>query len=249
MEMTPPPPAPNPSVPPRPTRHWPRRVGIGAAVAVLLGVGGPYLYIHLIEGPPPARLSVSAPRAATTPPLVSDGPAPELAGTYRVGTGSVAGYRVGEVLFGQSATAVGRTSAVTGTMTITGTSVTSAAFTVDLTTVKSDRSQRDGQFRGRIMDTSTYPTATFTLTAPISLGSVPPDGTTVTENATGMLGLHGVTKTVTFPVTGKRSGTTISVSGAVPIVFADYHIDNPSGGPATTQDHGTLEFLLDLTHT
>jgi len=216
-------------------------------MAVLLGVGGPYVYIHLIEGPPPARLSVSAPPAATPAPATT-GPSTALAGTYRVGTGSLAGYRVGEVLFGQSATAVGRTSAVSGTMTIAGTTVTAATFTVDLTTVKSDRSQRDGQFRGRIMDTSTYPTATFTLTAPIALGSLPPDGATVTQNATGSLALHGVTKTVTFPVTGKRSGATISVSGSIPIVFADFHIDNPSGGPATTQDHGTMEFLLNLTH-
>jgi hypothetical protein len=38
----------------------------------------------------------------------------------------------------------------------------------------------------------------------------------------------------------------IQVSGSVPITFADYSIDNPSGGPASVGDSGTLEFLLVL---
>ncbi len=44
-----------------------------------------------------------------------------------------------------------------------------------MTTVKSDRSQRDGQFQGRIMDTSQFPTGTFTLTSPVELAPVPKD--------------------------------------------------------------------------
>jgi hypothetical protein len=38
------------------------------------------------------------------------------------------------------------------------------------------------------------------------------------------------------------------VNGSIPVVFADYGISNPSGGPATTEDHGILEFLVKLTH-
>ena len=37
----------------------------------------------------------------------------------------------------------------------------------------------------------------------------------------------------------------IEVSGDIPVVFADYNIQNPSfAGFVTTQDHGLLEFLL-----
>lgn len=68
--------------------------------------------------------------------------------------GSQVGYRVREVLFGQGAEAVGRTQDVTGTITISGSSVTAGSFTADLTTVKSDKSRRDAQFQGRIMDTA-----------------------------------------------------------------------------------------------
>jgi polyisoprenoid-binding protein YceI len=68
----------------------------------------------------------------------------------------------------------------------------------------------------------------------------------VTKSAIGKLTLHGTTRTVTFQVQARRSGTTIAVSGSIPIVFADYGVDNPSGGPATTGNSGTLEFLLNL---
>jgi len=42
----------------------------------------------------------------------------------------VAGYRVKEVLLGQNNIAVGRTSHIKGDLTIKGTTVTAAAFTV-----------------------------------------------------------------------------------------------------------------------
>ncbi len=245
------------------TRHW-KRWAIGAVVAVVVVVvGGPYVYIHFVEGkaPAPLRLS-SAPATTTTGPGAAAGSATTAAGaasaasggtvaaggTWTVTSGSEAGYRIKETLFGQSNTAVGRTSAVTGTITITGTSVTTGSFSVDMTKVTSDRSQRDDQFQGRIMDTSTYPTAKFVLTQPIALGALPADGAQVTEKATGNLTMHGTTKPVTFDVTARKSGATIQVSGSIPITFANWNISNPSGGPATTEDHGILEFLLTMTH-
>jgi polyisoprenoid-binding protein YceI len=162
-------------------------------------------------------------------------------------SGSQAGYRVKEVLFGQSTEAVGRTSNVDGALTISGTTVESAAISIDLASVASDESRRDGQFRGRIMNVSQYPTATFTLKSPIDLGTLPADGATVTVPATGELTLHGTKKTVTVDVTAKRSGGTISVNGTIPVVFADYGIPNPSFGPASVEDHGEIEFLVTFT--
>jgi len=117
-----------------------------------------------------------------------------------------------------------------------------------MTKVSSDRSQRDGQFQGRIMNTSTFPTSKFTLTKPIQLASLPAVGAQVTNQATGDLTLHGVTKSVTFPVTAQRSGSNLQVQGAIPITFADWNISNPSGGPATTSDNGSLEFLVNFSH-
>ena len=222
-------------------RHWKRWLIGLIVVALVLVVGGPFLYFRVIEGPAPAPLRLpkrhaSAGGSATVP----------VDGRWTVAGTSEAGYRVQEVLFGQSNTAVGRTSAITGSFTISGTEVSAGQFTVDMTKVKSDESERDNQFQGRIMDTARFPTSTFVLTQPIQLGSIPAEGTTITESATGELTLHGTTRTVTFPVQARLKGTTISVSGSIPIVFADYGIDNPSGGPATTSNNGILEFLLNF---
>ena len=232
---------------------------IGGIVAVLVVVvGAPFVYIHFIEGKPPPPLSLSSQTTLTTQadPSPTASPATTastgqasstISGTWNVSDGQ-AGYRVKETLFGQSNTAVGRTTAVSGSIVLEGTSVKSGQLSVDLTKVSSDQSQRDEQFRGRIMNTSRYPTATFTLTAPIDVASVPADGAETTANATGDLTMHGVTKSVTFPLTAKRSGGTIGVSGSIPITFADWNISNPSGGPAQTADNGVLEFLVNFAH-
>jgi polyisoprenoid-binding protein YceI len=232
-------------------RHWLRWI-VGAIVAiVVVVVGGTYVYIHFIEGPAPAKLSLST---TPTSPAGTTGSSAPLAGSWKVGTGSTAGYRVEETLFGQHNTAVGRTDQVTGTMTIAGRAVTKAHISVDMASVKTvgnhldnafgDR--RDGQFNGRIMDTATYPTATFSLTKPINLAPVPKDGVIKRYSATGKLTLHGTTKVVTIPITARRTGNVIGVQGITTITFADYGIDDPSGGPATVGDSGQLEFVVQL---
>ena len=222
--------------------------GVAALIVVLLAgaaiEGGTYVYIHYIEKQAPQALDVTT---ATTPAdssgAASAAPVP-VAGAWKVTSGSLVGYRVKEVLFGQHTEAYGRTPSASGTLTISGTSVDAASFTADLTSVHSDQSRRDAQFQGRIMDTAQFPTATFVLTAPIDFGTVPAPGTAVTHSATGKLTLHGVTHTVTFPVKAVRKGALLEVSGQVPVTFADYRIPNPSFGGVSTDDHGVLEFLL-----
>ena len=235
----------------RPLR-WLRWIVAGVAAAAVLAVGGTYVYIHFIEGPAPAPLSLKvtngdAPASPGQPSqAVSTG---SLSGAWRVTTGSVAGYRVKEVLLGQNNIAVGRTSHIKGDLTIKGNTVTAAAFTVAMATIHSDQSQRDAQFDGRIMDVTTYPTGTFILTRPISLAPTPAAGAVKTYSATGKLALHGHTRKVTFTLKAERTGGKIEVTGSIPVTFADYSIGNPSFGSfVTTQNHGVLEFLIDFSH-
>ena len=54
-------------------------------------------------------------------------------------------------------TAVGRTPNVTGTMTISGTQLTAATITADLTALQSDDQRRDGQLVDHGLETSTLP--------------------------------------------------------------------------------------------
>jgi polyisoprenoid-binding protein YceI len=227
-------------------RHWRRWLAIGVVGVAVALVGGPYIYIHFIEGKAPAPLALSSPTTAADTGHTT-APSSGTDGTWKVTDDSIVGYRVKEVLFGQSHDAVGRTSDITGSMTVDGTTITTADFTVDMTSVASDQSRRDGQFNGRIMDTSTFPTSAFKLTKPIDFGSTPAEGATNSFRATGDLTLHGVTKTVRFKLTGRYTGSTVQVAGSIPITFADWEIPNPSFGPVTTEDHGVLEFSLDFT--
>jgi polyisoprenoid-binding protein YceI len=117
-----------------------------------------------------------------------------------------------------------------------------------MASVVSDQSQRNARFDGPIMDVSQYPTATLTLSTPIDLGTIPADGSVEHYNATGDLDMHGVTKSVSFPVTAERVGSGIDVLADIPITFSDWNIANPSvGGFVTTASTGTLEVLLQLT--
>lgn len=221
-----------------------RIVKIVVAVALVLGVlavAGPFVYIHFIEGPAPKRLTLA--NSGTTTTVQPDAP---VDGSWKATSdGTQAGYRTKEVLFGQDAEAVGRTDKVTGSMTIAGTKVNDASVIVDMASVHSDRSQRDGQFRGRIMDVSRFPTAQFVLTQPIDLGSAIPEvGKTVTVTAEGKLTLHGTTKPVTVPLSAVYDGRQITVNGNIPVKFPDYGIPDPTFGPATVQDHGEIEFLV-----
>jgi polyisoprenoid-binding protein YceI len=227
----------------------PRTWLIAGVAVVVLFVGG-WLVIDWIQGDAPERLSfedlpsTTVAAGATTTVAASPGSTAGVDGTWNIAEGSQAGYRVKEVLFGSDAEAVGRTSDVTGSMVISGTTVTSTEVTVDMTTISSDRSQRDGQFQNRIMSTSEFPTATFELTEPIDFGAIPADGTEVTASATGELTLRGVTQTVTFDVTAKRTADQIAVNGTIPINFDDYEIPDASGGPATVGRDGEVELLL-----
>ena len=202
-----------------------------------------YLYIHFIEGSAAAPLTVSAGATASSAAGTEDG-------NWTVGSGSQAGYRVGETLAGQGNTAVGRTTAITGAMTIAKSVVTTATFSVDLTKVASDQSRRDAQFQGRIMDTAKYPNATFRLTKPIDLGATVDSTGPVPVATTGDLTLHGTTRNVTVPLTAQRNNAGIQLSGQIPVTFAEYGIPNPSisiGSFVTTDDHGQAEILLNFT--
>jgi polyisoprenoid-binding protein YceI len=245
------------------SRRWVRWLLVSVAALVVAAVAGPFLYIHFFDGSTPAALSLtpstSAPGSGSTASgrsasgstasggtqTAGTAASGSVTGTWTVGSGSTVGYRVNEVLLGQSATAVGRTSTITGHLAIAGTAVTAATFSVPMDTIHSDKSQRDGQFDGRIMDVAQYPTGTFTLTSPIDLAPLPATGVIKDYTAHGRLTLHGTTRAVTFTLTAERKGGQIEVSGDIPVLFSDYNIQNPSfAGFVTTQDHGLLEFLL-----
>lgn len=222
-------------------RRRPRRLLIAAAAlavaAVFIG-----LAVDRLLGGTPGKLSL--PAASDAPPgPVAAGP---VSGTWTVGPGSLAGYRVDEILFGLHHTAVGRTSKVSGGIVISGTTVTAADFTVDMASVESDQAGRNVQFHNYILDTGDYPHATFRLTRALDLKSVPPIGRVVSAQATGILTLRGVSRTVTFTMGAERLADGIDLNGEIPISYGLWHIPNPSFAIASLGRTGTVEVLLHL---
>jgi putative membrane protein len=224
----------------RPNRKVRYIFGSVAGIAVL-AVAGPAIFFHVIEGPAPAPLSL--PNLTAQVGQIVPGP---VSGSWTIGPGSLAGYRVDEVLLGQHHTAVGRTPHVTGGVVISGSTIAAAAFSIDVGSIKSDQPSRDAQFKGYIMEPYKYPHASFVLTQPIALGRIPAPGQIIRETATGRLTLRGVTRTVTFPVQAERLSGGIDLTARILITFSDWHIPNPSFAVAEVGNTGTVEVLLDL---
>ena len=228
------------------SRRWKLVIGVVVFVAVAI-VGGPWVYINFVREPAAdsfvseaTTTSLGETSSATTGFFALD-----PTGTWNVVAESQVGYRVNEVLFGQRVAAVGRTSGVTGSVTIADLTVTNAEFTADMTTVKSDDPRRDAQFESRIMDVLNYPTAGFVLTSPITIDPTALAGT-VTHQASGSLTLRGVTKPVNVTIVSTIQNSQIVLAGEVTVVFADWSIPNPSIPGISTEDSGVLEFQLVL---
>ena len=219
-----------------------RKVVAALIVLALLAVAGPWVYINLIKDDAPDALTLQ-PAVTTTAGEVQQ-PTNATDGEWAVVADSVVGYRVKEILFGQDTEGVGRTSAVTGSLVIANNEVTSAEFSVDMTSLKSDSSRRDRQVNDRILDTATYPTATFALNEPIALTPEALAGSDLTVNTTGTLTLRGVTNSVPVTLVARLVDNVIEVNGTIKIVFAEWQIPDPSISAIVVEDRGLLEFLI-----
>lgn len=234
-----------PAAPPRPSRRRLRtllKIGI-PVVVVLLALGGFGLWWFVLrDDAPPAASLVTRPTATTVAGATPDG-------TWVVQPGAdvFAGYRILELLAGETIkkTAAGRSPAVTGRLTVAGSTITAARVDVDVTQLKSDKSQRDNRIRTDGLQTDTFRTASFELTTPIELGGPPVAGAEVAVPAVGNLTLHGVTRPATFDVRARWNGDTIDAAGSTEVTMADYQINPPSiGGFVSVDDHGTVELQL-----
>lgn len=226
-----------------------RRTLIAAIVAGALLVGAAgigIIYFVVFAGSSPQKLALSSPTPSTSNPASTPG-----AGTWTVTSGSQAGYRVREQLASLPAPsdAVGRTTAVTGTLTLaqsaSGYSVTAVSISVDVSKLTSDQSRRDQRIHSQGLESDRYPTATFQLTTPIALPAAAASGQTINVSATGALTLHGVTKTVTIPIAARLTGSKIELVGSITFPFSQFGMTPPSiGGFVSVQDNATMEFQL-----
>ena len=223
-----------------------KKVLLAALAVVVAVVGGPWVYINVIKDDAPEALMLDT--VPTTIGAASDTTvatsASDVDGEWVATSESVVGYRVREILFGQSTEGVGRTNSVTGSLVVSNSVVTSASFTVEMATLVSDSDRRDRQVAGRILDVASYPRSTFELLEPITLTPESLDGVELAVTAKGTLTLRGVSKEVSVPLVAQLVDDTISVNGTIEIVFADWGIPDPSVSAISVEDRGLLEFLI-----
>jgi len=224
--------------------------GVVALALVLLGAGYWVFVARTSGSPPPAALDAApSPAPASTSTGAGTDATSSADGTWRVRRdgSSFVGYRVREQLafLSSPSDAVGRSTAVTGTMQLAGDRVSAVRVEADLTKLTSDESRRDNAIRQRGLESDRFPTASFELTRPIQLGQAPADGQQVDGEGRGKLTVHGVTRDVALKLQGRRSGGTIQVAGQLPVRMTDYGIQPPQFGPVVSiQDDATVEFQL-----
>ena len=220
-----------------------RRIVYFVAFAAFMLLVGPWVYVNFFNEDAPTPFSQQQNGPESNNPNTGEA---DATGLWTVSDGSQVGYRIKEQIVLRKLEAVGRTEAVTGSLNISQLEVNNVSIEVDMKSVQSDNSQRDRQFRERIMDTNTYPKAFFELEGLILLSTKPEPGKTILESVTGNLTLRGVTKEVVFSVSGSFVNEEITITGQIPIEFSEWGIPNPSV-PAVfifTEPNGLLEFSL-----
>jgi polyisoprenoid-binding protein YceI len=247
----------------------------GAALAVAAAAFGVWLVWFSSAAPAPASLDDAVAAVGSASPGASSGPdataaataaptagstgsasqpADGVDGTWTVDTSigsfadytsSFAGFRVDEVLSSiGSTTAIGRTPDVSGELTIADGTLTAGTIEVDLTSIRSDQSRRDPAIQ-RALETGAFPTASFTLTAPVALPDGAETGDQVTVTAAGDLTILGVTQPVQLTLEASLVDDVIVAVGSIDLTFTDFGVQMPTAPiVVSVEDHGQIEFQL-----
>ena len=197
-------------------------------IGVIVIGGGFAIYLLGIksDSKPKPKLAATTTAAGTS----SSGPArtsPNDTWTVRPGpvSDTFVGYRVRELLLrgniDQEVT--GRTNQVTGQFLVANGIAATGELAAQVDTLSTNSGLRDSAVKRTGLESSKFPTATFTLTQPIELGSAKA-GQRVKTNATGNLTVHGVTKPVRFALDTRWDGNTIEIAGSAPIKLSDFGI-------------------------
>jgi polyisoprenoid-binding protein YceI len=160
-------------------------------------------------------------------------PDPTKAQVLTIASGTTARYRVREQLAGISfpSDAVGTTQAVTGALTVhPDGSLTAAKISVDLRTLTTDQSMRDGYVRDRVLETTKYPTLDLVAKRAVGLPRPLPAGMQAQAGfqlVTDMT-VHGVTKEVTWNVVATFGNDSVNGRATTTVDFATFNLTKPS---------------------
>jgi polyisoprenoid-binding protein YceI len=167
----------------------------------------------------------------SNPSFVPEG----AAATYVIDSGqSLASYHAEEELaqIGKQ-TATGSTNAFIGQLAFdsNGLPMECSRFDVDLRTLTSDESRRDNFLYSNVLETGTYPLATFILTSVEGMGGALTDGQEIPVTLIGNLTIHGVTNQVSWDATVKLDGDNITGHATTNFTLDQYNMQKPIVGP------------------
>lgn len=204
----------------------------------------------------PVGTAVSEPTDAGIPVEAATQPAnPPSSGikTFTiVPSESKVAYEVAETFINQNNRfnlAVGVTNSVNGTIQANlqnPPASTLGEFTIDISQFTSDSSRRDNAIRNNWLESARFPTAVFKPTSIAVLPGSYEEGKEYTFQVTGDLTVKQTTRPVTFDVTAKLSGDTLSGKATTTILLSDFNVGPISIlGVLKTEDQAklTLEFV------
>lgn len=156
--------------------------------------------------------------------------------------GNEARYRVREQLVGFDLPndAIGKTSQVQGSILIgaDGRLVRdSSSFTVDLKTLESDQTRRDGFIKRNTIQTDSFPNAVFIPASAQGLPAVLPATGDLTFTLTGDMTIHGITRPTTWQVKAKRVASgAVTGTATTEFKFGDFGMTIPKVGRVVSVD-------------
>lgn len=181
------------------------------------------------------------PAAPTTAPMATPqatataAPAAKAAGEMRLTldpAATKARFRVKEQFANQTvmAEAVGETDKVTGQIVLDATGKINrdqSKFTVDMNSLKTDQAQRDNFIKRGTLGVSQFPTAQFVPTEIKGLAAPLPTSGEVQFQLVGDMTVRGITKPVTWDVTGKIEGQSLVGQAKTAFKFGDFGMEPP----------------------
>ncbi|GAB4494782.1 MAG: hypothetical protein OHK0052_00640 [Anaerolineales bacterium] len=194
--------------------------------------------------------SAPTPQASATPQEEPNPTQPAGMQTYVIIPGeSQVSYEVGETFFNQNNrfnVAIGTTSQINGQITLDPANPANSSIStieIDISQFQSDSSRRDGVIRDRYLESARYPIAVFVPTAIEGLPSTYTPGELLTFGVTGDLTVRQTTRSVTFDVTARLDGDTLSGSAMTTILMSDFGVGPIEiAGILGTEDEVKLSF-------
>lgn len=152
---------------------------------------------------------------------------------FTVSSGSEAAFTVHEKLtqLPSPSDAIGKTQSITGVVYVDpgkGISATSpSTITVDLNSLATDSSMRDNFIKRQTLNTSQYPTATYTITSVDGFPTNYTEGTDVKITVNGTMTVHGVQQQVSWTGTARESGGQLEAVLSTDITMTQFGMTPP----------------------